>query len=173
MHALIGWGALNPPSFLHCAVQLAILIEKVSKGVPTREFFSSANLISPDKQVVFSPSAWEPQMGYARGVRTGNFVFIAGTVAADGDGNATGDDAYSQTVFIIKKIQTALRELGADLNNVVSTATHLSDFTHFDDYARGFKEYFGDITPTNTTVAVALVKPEFLVEITATAVVAD
>lgn len=55
---------------------------------------------------------------------------------------------------------------------MVSTVTHLSDFAHFDDYARGHKQFFGDITPVNTTVAVALVRPEFLVEITATAVIA-
>jgi enamine deaminase RidA (YjgF/YER057c/UK114 family) len=51
--------------------------------------------------------------------------------------------------------------------------THLSDFSHFDDYARGHKKYFGEITPVNTTVQATLVKPDFFVEITATAVIPD
>ncbi len=141
--------------------------------MPTRELYPSASTILSGRQVVFSPSPWEPQIGYARGVRVGSLVFIAGTVAADGDGNAVGNDAYSQTVFIIKKIQAALHEFGADLKHVVSTITHLADFQHFDDYARGFKQYFDDVTPTNTTVAAKLVKPEFFVEITVHAVVPD
>ncbi|MEV4221988.1 RidA family protein [Nonomuraea sp. NPDC049725] len=123
-----------------------------------------------EKKIIFSASPWEPQMGYSRGVRIGNQVFIAGTVAADGEGNAVGHDAFAQTEFIIEKIQTSLRRLGAELEDVVSTTTHLTDFAHFDDYARAFQKYFGHITPVNTTVAVALVKPEFLVEITATAI---
>ncbi|MEV0323223.1 RidA family protein [Streptomyces sp. NPDC050658] len=138
--------------------------------------YEMASDVSPDPvgtKIVFSESIWETQMGYARGVRRGNQIFIAGTVAADGKGEAQGDDAYDQTVFIIRKIQRSLRELGAELTDVVSTATHLSDFRHFDDYSRAFKEFFGEITPVNTTVQVALVRPELVVEITATAVVSD
>jgi enamine deaminase RidA (YjgF/YER057c/UK114 family) len=124
------------------------------------------------RRAVSSPSTWEPKLGYSRGVRVGNQIFIAGTAATDGEDRVQGADAYSQTDFIIRKIQFALRELGADLENVVSTVTHLSDFVHFDDYARAHKKYFGDIAPVNTTVQAALVRPEFLVEITATAVIA-
>ena len=68
------------------------------------------------RETVFSESLWESQMGYARGVRVGNQVYIAGTVASDGEGNAQGEDAYTQTDFIIRKIQRALKELGADLH---------------------------------------------------------
>jgi enamine deaminase RidA (YjgF/YER057c/UK114 family) len=125
------------------------------------------------RQMVFSPSIWEPQMGYSRGVRVGNQVFIAGTVAADGNGLVQGLDAYSQTEFIIRKIQASLHALEAELEHVVSTVTYLSDFALFADYARAHKKFFGDITPVNTTVQANLVRPEFLVEITAIAVIAD
>jgi enamine deaminase RidA (YjgF/YER057c/UK114 family) len=123
-----------------------------------------------DRRVIFSPSIWEPQMGYARGLRTGSLVFIAGTVAADGEGRVQGLDAYEQTQFVIRKIRASLRRLDADLGDVVSTVTHLSSFAHFDDYARAFKEHFGGVTPVNTTVQAGLVRPDLFVEITATAV---
>lgn len=126
-----------------------------------------------ERETVFSSSLWEPQMGYSRGVRVGNQVFVAGTVASDGSGNPQGDDAYQQTVFIIQKIRSALRDLGADLEHVVNTVTHLTNFSHFDDYARAHKEYFGATPPVNTTVQAQLVRPHFLVEITATAVVPE
>ncbi|GAA1257985.1 RidA family protein [Sphaerisporangium rubeum] len=124
------------------------------------------------RRSVSSPSTWEPRLGYSRGVRIGNQVFVAGTAAIDGEDRVHGDDAYTQTDFIIRKIQTALRELGADLEDVVSTVTYLSDRAHFDDYARAHRAYFQDIAPVNTTVLAALVRPDFLVEITATAVIA-
>lgn len=127
----------------------------------------------PLRQTVSSPSRWEPVLGYSRGVRVGNQIFIAGTAATDGEDRVRGIDAYSQTEFIVGKIQAALRELGGDLADVVSTVTHLVDMAHFDDYARAYREHFGSIRPVNTTVIAALVRPEFLVEITATAVIAE
>lgn len=123
-----------------------------------------------DRQVVFSPSAWEPRLGSSRGVRVGNQIFIAGTCAADAAGQVQGADVYSQADFIIRKIQHTLRELGGDLDDVVSTVTYLADFAYFDDYARAHLQFFGDIRPVTTTVQATLVLPEFLVEITATAV---
>ncbi|MCL6298910.1 RidA family protein [Streptomyces kronopolitis] len=125
------------------------------------------------RETVFSSSLWEPQMGYARGVRVGNQIFVAGTVASDGEGRAQGDDAYQQTDFIIRKIQGALQDLGGDLEHVVSTVTHLSDFTHFDDYCRAHKEHFGGTPPVNTTIQAQMVRPHFLVEVTATAIVPE
>jgi enamine deaminase RidA (YjgF/YER057c/UK114 family) len=124
-----------------------------------------------DRQTVFSPSTWEPRLGYSRGIRVGNQIFIAGTAATDGEDRIRGADAYSQTEFIIEKIATALRDLGAGLEHVVSTVTHLADLAYLDDYARAHQKYFGRIRPVNTTVLAALVRPELLVEITAIAVV--
>jgi len=112
-------------------------------------------------------------MGYSRGIRVGNMVFLAGTAATDGEGRVQGADAFSQTDFIIRKIQASLRELDAELEHIVSTITHLSDMAHFDDYARAHRQYFDEITPVNTTVQATLVRPEFLVEITATAVIPE
>ncbi|MCW7761036.1 hypothetical protein B5C26_02095 [Photorhabdus luminescens] len=123
------------------------------------------------RKTVFSPSPWENKMGYSRGKRVGNQIFIAGCVASDGDGNVMGENAYEQTLFIIEKIEKYLKELGAELTDVVSTVTHLTDFQHFDDYCRAFNEKFGDIRPVNTTIAVkSMVKPEHYVEITTIAI---
>ncbi|MFI6040822.1 RidA family protein [Nocardia sp. NPDC051321] len=121
--------------------------------------------------VVFSPSIWEPQMGYSRGVRQGNHVYVAGTVATDGDGAVQGEGAYEQTQFILSKIEATLLQLGSCLEDVVSTTTHLRDFLHFDAYSEAFKSRFAEITPVNTTIRAELVKRELLVEISAIAIV--
>jgi enamine deaminase RidA (YjgF/YER057c/UK114 family) len=131
----------------------------------------SGNASRAFRQTVSSPSSWEPRLGYSRGLRVGNQIFIAGTAATDGEDRIRGTDAYSQTEFIMEKIHAALRELGGELEDVVSTVTHLSDMTHFDGYASAHRKYFGTIRPVNTTVLAALVRPELFVEITATAVI--
>ncbi len=134
----------------------------------------NATATTSDRSTVFSPSQWENKMGYARGVRVGNLVMVAGTVAADGDGIAQGEGAYEQTVFIIRKIERALNELGATLADVICTTTHLVKFDDFDEYARAHKEFFDAVRPVNTTVAVSsLVLPELLVEVGAMAVLAE
>ena len=125
-----------------------------------------------NKSVVYSPSKWEPQMGYSRGVRKGNMVFIAGTVAADGEGRTIGSSIEEQTDYVLNKIKKSLLELGASIEDVVRTDTFLIDFKDFDGYAKIHKKYFENITPVNTTISCArLVNSDHLVEISAIAVV--
>jgi enamine deaminase RidA (YjgF/YER057c/UK114 family) len=113
-------------------------------------------------------------MGYARGVRIGTMIFIAGTVAADEGGVTVGRTIGEQTDYIIRKIRAALNELGGELRHVVRTDTFLVDFANFDGYAEVHRRYFGEVTPVNTTVQCAgLVNPDHLVEISAIAVIAD
>lgn len=131
----------------------------------------SQKIRNGNKWIVHSPSKWEPQMGYSRGVRKGNMIFVAGTVSADGEGRTIGTTIEEQTDYILKKIGWALIELGATLNDVVRTDTFLTDFRYFDGYANVHKKYFESISPVNTTVACArLVNPDHLVEISAIAV---
>jgi enamine deaminase RidA (YjgF/YER057c/UK114 family) len=135
-------------------------------------FMISRKIVSESKTVVFSPSKWEPQMGYSRGVRRGNMIFVAGTVAADAAGLTVGNTIEVQTDYILKKIEATLAELGASLKDVVRTDTFLTDFSYFDGYAKIHKKYFEEITPVNTTVACArLVNADQFVEISAIAVI--
>jgi enamine deaminase RidA (YjgF/YER057c/UK114 family) len=126
------------------------------------------------RKAVFSRSVWEPQLGYARGVRVGNLIFIAGTVAADGAGVTVGANIVEQTDYVIRKIAAALRELGGDLRHVVRTDTFLVDFAHFDAYAEVHRRYFGEVPPVNTTVqCTRFVEPDQLIEISAIAIVEE
>src|SRR5262245_12661952 len=97
-----------------------------------------------NRSAVSTPLAWESQMGYARGVRVGSWIFIAGTVAADDRGAAVGGTIAEQTDFIIRKIRAALNELGGELRHVVRTDTFLVDFGDFDGYAEVHRHYFGE-----------------------------
>jgi enamine deaminase RidA (YjgF/YER057c/UK114 family) len=122
--------------------------------------------------LVSSGSPYEPIVGFCRAVRVGNIVAVSGTTAgSSGKPVAIGDPA-AQTRAILETIEKALTEAGASLKDVVRTRIYLTDITHFEAVGRVHGEFFGDIRPANSTLQVtAFVKPEWLVEIEADAVI--
>ena len=121
---------------------------------------------------ISSGAKWEDVVGYSRAVRVGNVVEVAGTAAVDENGQVVGgNDPYQQTMFILSKIETALRQAGAALDDVVRTRIFVTDIAQWEAVGRAHGMYFKEIKPAATMVEVkALISPELLVEIEATAV---
>lgn len=124
-----------------------------------------------DRQNISSGAPWESEVGYSRAVRVGNRIYVTGTTAVDKDGNIVGangavDDGYLQTVQVIHNIETALKQAGATLENVVRTRMFVTDITRWPEYGRAHREFFGEIRPCATMVEVkALIDPRMLIEI--------
>jgi enamine deaminase RidA (YjgF/YER057c/UK114 family) len=102
----------------------------------------------------------------------GNIIEVTGTVALDENNKPVGvDNAYEQTSFIIQKIEKVLIKAGASLKNVVRTRLFVTDISRWEEYGRAHGDFFKDIKPCTTMVEVsALIAPEYLIEIEATAV---
>ncbi len=117
------------------------------------------------RRLISSGSAYEPRVGYSRAVRVGEMIFVSGTV---GD----GADAYEQTKAAIAKIEVALHEAGAALDDVVRTRMFV---TNIDDWAlvgKAHLEAFGNVMPATSMLEVSrLIAPQYLVEIEADAIV--
>ena len=124
---------------------------------------------------ISSGTPWESIVGYSRAVRVGPYVHVAGTTAVNDNGEiVSADDPYNQTVFILNKIEKALRDAGAELKDVVRTRIYVTDVTDWDEVARAHGELFGQIRPAATLVEVnSLLEPEMLVEIEADAICTD
>jgi enamine deaminase RidA (YjgF/YER057c/UK114 family) len=124
---------------------------------------------------VSSGAKWEDIVGYSRAVRVGNIVEVAGTTAVDENGRVVGANSpYEQTKFILTRIENALKTAGSGLDDVVRTRIFVTDMKCWEDVGRAHGERFRGIRPAATMVEVsALISPELLVEIEATAILAD
>lgn len=122
---------------------------------------------------ISSGTEWETIAGYSRAVRIGNIVHVSGTTATDDHGQLVGaDDIYAQTKYIIQKIERALIEAGATLQDVVRTRIYVTDASLWKGAAKAHAEFFGDIRPANTLIEIsALVGDGYLVEMEAEAVI--
>ncbi|HLF65091.1 MAG TPA: RidA family protein [Saprospiraceae bacterium] len=116
---------------------------------------------------------WESTVGYSRAVCIGNVIEISGTVSVL-DGKAYGiDDPYLQTKRILEIIGYALTHFGASYADVIRTRIYVTDIVHaWEAVGRAHGEVFREIRPATSMVEVsALIAPEYLVEIEATAVI--
>ncbi|MBC7778548.1 MAG: RidA family protein [Proteobacteria bacterium] len=125
--------------------------------------------------VPITPSAgWHPRYTFSAAVRAGDFVFISGMTAADGNGQLIGEgDIVRQTEYIFEKMARILADAGLTFADIVETTEY---FTTLDGYAKTAdvrrRVFGGGPYPAATGVMVAgLIRPGALIEIKATAVV--
>jgi enamine deaminase RidA (YjgF/YER057c/UK114 family) len=124
---------------------------------------------------ISSGAKWEEIVGYSRAVRIGSTVEVAGTTAVDENGQVIGaENPYEQTRFALEKIERALQAAGASLKDVVRTRMFVTDIQKWEEIGQAHGEFFREIKPAATMVEVkALISPELLVEIEATAIISN
>jgi enamine deaminase RidA (YjgF/YER057c/UK114 family) len=106
-------------------------------------------------------------------VVAGKTVYLRGQVAQDLESRenvAVGDPA-GQAHQVADNIETLLREAGGGLEHIVSCTVYLTDIGHREAVYRVLGERLRGVYPVFTGLVVsALARPEWLVEVTATAV---
>jgi enamine deaminase RidA (YjgF/YER057c/UK114 family) len=120
-----------------------------------------------ERERVSAQTVWEDVVGYSRAIRVGNHISVSETAATDSDGVVHGEgDISAQSVYILKKIDEALLELGASLPDVVRTRIFITEVDEWKGVAKAHSEVLGRVRPCTTMVEVSnLLTPELLVEI--------
>lgn len=113
-----------------------------------------------------APAAIGP---YTQAVRTGELVFTSGQVALDpATGQLVSGGITEQTERVIANLRAVLKAAGLSFANVVKTTVFLKDMGDFaamnEAYARAFAGD-GVVAPARSTVAVAALPKDALVEI--------
>ncbi|MDB5698756.1 MAG: 2-aminomuconate deaminase [Alphaproteobacteria bacterium] len=112
--------------------------------------------------------------------RAGQFVYISGTSARRPDNSFDGAavdamgvttlDIRAQTRAVIENIRDILKSAGLELGDLVEVSCFLVNMNDFGGFNEVWAEYFDEMGPTRTTVAVhQLPHPLLLVEMKAVA----
>jgi 2-iminobutanoate/2-iminopropanoate deaminase len=96
--------------------------------------------------------AKNPNLPFYPAVRAGDFIFVSGQVAKDGDGKMLGGTIEEETAGTIESIKRVLAQEGATLADVVKVTTYLADARDFGRYNRVFADHFKDAVLARTTV---------------------
>lgn len=123
-----------------------------------------------ERRHAFTGSPYEEQFGFARAVRVGNRIVVAGTGPVEDDGATTPGDAAAQADRCCALIVRAIEELGGSAADVVRTRMLLTDFADQDAVGEVHARWFGAARPAATMAGVAwLCRKEWKVEIEAEA----
>lgn len=123
-------------------------------------------------QVIQPPDTAAPVGAYSHGVLVsggGRWLHIAGQVGVRADGSLA-EGAVEQTRVAWANLVAVLREAGMDVSHLIKVNTYVVDEAHLAQIAPVRLAGLGDARPASTVVvARALARPQWLVEIDATA----
>lgn len=112
----------------------------------------------------------------AQAVVAGNLVFLRGQVGTDLDtAESVGiGDPAAQAEQAMRNIERLLGEAGARLDEICKIVIYLTDIRYREEVYRVVGRWLRGVHPVSTGLVVsALARPEWLVEIDATAVISD
>jgi 2-iminobutanoate/2-iminopropanoate deaminase len=107
---------------------------------------------------------------YSQAIKANGFVFVSGQTALDPrTGQMVGQDIKTQTRRVLDNIKAVLHAAGTSLDNVVRCSVFLKDMNDFGPMNEEYGSYFKEVPPARTTVQVAKLPRDALVEIDAIA----
>lgn len=123
------------------------------------------------RDVVESKDAPKAIGPYSQAIKTGGFVFCAGQIALDpATGQLVPGDIAAQTERALKNLTAVLAAAGTDLDHAVKTTVFLKNISDFAAMNEVYGRYFKTAPPARSTVAVAQLPRDALVEIEVVAV---
>ena len=121
------------------------------------------------RQLISSGSTFEDQIGYSRAVVDGDWIFVSGTTGFDYQTMSISDDLLAQTEQCLQNIESALKQAGASLADVVRVTYLVPNAAEFAQCWPVLRKYFGEVRPAATMISAGLLDPRMKIEIEVTA----
>jgi enamine deaminase RidA (YjgF/YER057c/UK114 family) len=118
---------------------------------------------------ITSGSTFERDIGYARAVVDGDFIFVSGTTGFDYARMTIAEDAVAQAEQCVANIAAALAEAGGGFADVVRVRYIVPDAADFEPCWPVLRRCFGEARPAATMISAGLADPRMKIEIEVTA----
>lgn len=118
-------------------------------------------------QMIQTPNAPAAIGPYAQGVVVGQMLYTSGQIALRPGGSLEDGDIVAQTKQVMANLSAIIQQAGGQLNKVVKTTVFLKNLDDFVAMNKVYGEAFGTHTPARSTVQVAKLPRDVLVEIEA------
>ena len=123
------------------------------------------------RQRIAAGSPFEEEIGFTRGLRVGDQIFISGTIGVEADGSVS-PEAGRQADRCYELIKGYIEELGGHMGDVVRVRMFVTDIKDADAISAAFTRALKPTRPCGTLVQiVTLYGTQFKVEIEADAVI--
>ncbi len=117
--------------------------------------------------VIQTPNAPAAIGPYSQAMVVGDLLFTSGQIALRPDGSLNDGDIVAQTQQVLGNLKAVIEAAGADLSKVVKTTVFLKNLDDFIAMNMIYGEAFAGHTPARSTVQVAKLPRDVLVEIEA------
>lgn len=122
------------------------------------------------KDTIYSKDAPEPIGPYSQAIKlsmdSNKLLYTSGQVAIDPKtGNVISGGIKEQTKHVMENLLALLKEAGSDLSKVIKTTVFIKDMNDFAAMNEVYAEYFGESKPARSTIEVARLPKDALVEI--------
>ena len=118
------------------------------------------------REVISTKNAAPAGGPYSQAIKANGFIFVAGQIAVD---PATGEfgkgDVQAQADQILRSLSAILEAAGSSLSKAVQARVFLKNMNDFDAMNKTYAKFFPSAPPARTTVEVARLPKDVLIEI--------
>ena len=123
------------------------------------------------RDAVLTDHGPKPIGPYSQAIRVNGFLYVSGQVALDAKtGALVGTSIQEQTERTLENVKSIVEAAGTKMAHVVKTTVFLKDFNDFAAMNEVYARYFPSTPPARSTVQVARLPKDALVEIEVIAV---
>jgi 2-iminobutanoate/2-iminopropanoate deaminase len=115
---------------------------------------------------VLSTDEAPPAIGpYSQGIAAGGFLFTSGQIPLTREGELVEGDILAQTQQVFANLDAVLVAAGCSRGDVVKATVFLADLGDFAAMNRVYADFFGEHRPARSTVEVARLARDVLIEV--------